>query len=347
MVTYNILANLYADSDDARNLLYPYCPPYVLNIEYRRQLLARELLGYNADLLCLQEVDHKAFDLDLTPALRGDFEGDFAKKGGQVSEGCACFWRRRKFDLLFSERLVLSERLREAPHLSHILERVRANEALSESVLGRTTVLQVAALASKEVLGQVLVVGNTHLYFRPDADHIRLLQAGICAAELAEVARTCLEKTVRNGSLVSYVIFGRHHDVLAFHILIQDVKRCSVMLCGDFNSTPPFGVPEFLQTGHIPDDHLDWRSCPGEEVTGLELRHEFDLASACGTPRYTNFTVGFSDCLDYIFYPKGDLRVRQVVPFPSEEELRANVALPSVVFPSDHIACVADMEFAS
>ncbi len=83
-MTYNILANLYADSDDARNVLFPYCPAYALDIEYRRQLLAKELVGYNADLVCLQEVDKKVFDLDLVPAMMEDFEGDMAKKGGQV-----------------------------------------------------------------------------------------------------------------------------------------------------------------------------------------------------------------------------------------------------------------------
>ena len=35
--------------------------------------------------------------------------------------------------------------------------------------------------------------------------------------------------------------------------------------------------------------------------------------------------------------------VREVIPFPSEEELRAHTAIPNIVFPSDHIACVADL----
>ena len=35
--------------------------------------------------------------------------------------------------------------------------------------------------------------------------------------------------------------------------------------------------------------------------------------------------------------------VKEVIPFPSEEELRAHTAIPNIVFPSDHIACVADL----
>jgi len=45
VVTYNLLADLYTDSDYSRDILYPYCPHYALDIEYRKQLIVKELLG--------------------------------------------------------------------------------------------------------------------------------------------------------------------------------------------------------------------------------------------------------------------------------------------------------------
>lgn len=36
------------------------------------------------------------------------------------------------------------------------------------------------------------------------------------------------------------------------------------------------------------------------------------MGSACGTPQYTNYTVGFADCLDYIFYQDDSFDVEQV-----------------------------------
>jgi 2',5'-phosphodiesterase len=69
------------------------------------------------------------------------------------------------------------------------------------------------------------------------------------------------------------------------------------------------------------------------------------MDSACGTPKYTNFTAAFADCLDYIFYEKDKFSVQQVVPFPSEEELNLHTAIPNVVFPSDHVACIADLRW--
>ena len=37
-VTYNLLADLYADSDHSRNVLHPQCPPYALDVDYRKQV---------------------------------------------------------------------------------------------------------------------------------------------------------------------------------------------------------------------------------------------------------------------------------------------------------------------
>lgn len=71
-----------------------------------------------------------------------------------------------------------------------------------------------------------------------------------------------------------------------------------------------------------------------------------NLSSACGTPKYTNYTGTFSGCLDYIFYQMDHLEVEQVIPMPSEEELSLYTGLPSVVFPSDHISLCVDLKWS-
>lgn len=45
VVTYNVLADLYCDSDYTREVLHPYCPPYALSIDYRKQLYIKEIIG--------------------------------------------------------------------------------------------------------------------------------------------------------------------------------------------------------------------------------------------------------------------------------------------------------------
>lgn len=57
VVSYNILADVYAQTELSKTVLYPYCAPYALELDYRQNLIKKELAGYHADVVCLQEVD--------------------------------------------------------------------------------------------------------------------------------------------------------------------------------------------------------------------------------------------------------------------------------------------------
>jgi 2',5'-phosphodiesterase len=59
VVSYNILADLYADSEVSHKQLYPYCPPYALGIDYRKQLILKELLGESVILPAAQELPYE------------------------------------------------------------------------------------------------------------------------------------------------------------------------------------------------------------------------------------------------------------------------------------------------
>jgi len=318
VMTYNILADLYADSEFAMTELFPQCPRFAMDYRYRVRLILEEIINFHPDILCLQETDRKVFKHDLFPVLdKYGLSGEFAKKGGQVDEGLSIFFRKSKFNLLQSKSMVFSEELNN--RYGHLMKVVSKVPGLKDRLLQRTTAVHMLAIESIDNSGNILIVGNTHLFFKPDADHIRLLQIDMCLTEI-KLFRDEIEKE-------------------------NPGKQVSVLLCGDFNSTPPFGVLQYCREGHISETHRDWSSCPGEEVTGLQLKHSFRLDSAAGTPQYTNYTVGFKDCLDYIFYDKTAFTVDQVIPFPTNEELALNTALPNVSFPSDHISVVADLKW--
>lgn len=51
VLSYNILSDVFATSE-----LYSYCPSWALSWPYRKQNLLREIVGYRADIVCLQEV---------------------------------------------------------------------------------------------------------------------------------------------------------------------------------------------------------------------------------------------------------------------------------------------------
>uniref|UniRef100_A0A8D2PH56 Phosphodiesterase 12 n=1 Tax=Zosterops lateralis melanops TaxID=1220523 RepID=A0A8D2PH56_ZOSLA len=118
-VSYNILADAYAQTEFSRTVLYPYCAPYALEIDYRQNLLKKELAGYSADLICLQEVDKSVFADSLTPALDAfGLEGLFRIKEKQ-HEGLATFYRRNKFRLL-SGNIRLIQIAVAMSHIKHV-----------------------------------------------------------------------------------------------------------------------------------------------------------------------------------------------------------------------------------
>lgn len=54
--------------------------------------------GYNSDIICLQEVDCRLFNNFLQPIMASEGLGSsFYKKGKEVAEGLACFYRKDRF----------------------------------------------------------------------------------------------------------------------------------------------------------------------------------------------------------------------------------------------------------
>ncbi|CAH1249725.1 PDE12 [Branchiostoma lanceolatum] len=325
VVSYNILADVYAKTELSLTVLYPYCPPYALELDYRRQLLLKELVGYNADLLVLQETGKSLYNDALVPALDlSGMEGVFMGKG-QQSEGEAIFYRKDKFRLLSQEDMIIGECLSSHPSCHGLQTWLSHSPAVLNKVTSGSTVLQVVLLESIEDPSRRLCVANTHLYWHPRAPHIRLIQMATCLK--------FLENVVNSNST-------------------QDTS-ISLLLCGDLNSPPTSGLYELLTTRAVPASHTDW--FPVEPQTtddgklelqeGVDLSHPFNLTSACGLPDYTNYVGGFQGTLDYIMIDTCQLAVNQTIPMPTHEEVTTNTALPSIVFPSDHIAIIADVEW--
>ncbi|KTF93506.1 hypothetical protein cypCar_00044616 [Cyprinus carpio] len=314
VVSYNILADVYAQTDLSKTVLYPYCAPYALELDYRQNLLKKELSGYHADLVCLQEVDKGAFVGSLSPALDAfGLEGVFRIKERQ-HEGLATYFRRSKLKLLQQYDIMLSEALMTDPLHRELMEKVSANPSLKEKIGSRSTMLQVTVLQSLCDPSRILCVGNTHLYWHPKGGNVRLVQIAVALKHMKQVVT---EKHPGAGLIFS----------------------------GDFNSTPSSGLFQLMCEGSVSENHDDWASNGPEEQIQVGLMNSFQLASACGVPAFTNYVGGFQGCLDYIFVEPHVLQVEQVIPLPSLQEVTTCVALPSVSHPSDHIALVCDLKW--
>lgn len=75
--------------------------------------------------------------------------------------------------------ILLAKALKKETYLQSIWNAVIDNKPLCERLLDRSTVASATILQSNDNPNDILLVGNTHLYFHPDADHIRLIQGGI------------------------------------------------------------------------------------------------------------------------------------------------------------------------
>ncbi|XP_056130383.1 2',5'-phosphodiesterase 12 [Lampris incognitus] len=315
VVSYNILADIYAQTDLSKTVLYPYCAPYALQLDYRQNLVKKELAGYNADIICLQEVDTGVFVDSLGPALDAfGLDGVFRVKEKQ-HEGLGTFYRRSKLRLLSCHDIILSEALTSDPLHAGLLERVSANPTLKDKVLQRSTALQASVFEDLSEPSRKICVANTHLYWHPKGGNIRLIQMGVALRHLS-------------------------------HVISEVAPGAPLLFSGDFNSTPNSGVFLLAGQGHVPEIHPDWNSNGPEEDCCMELASPFPpLLSACGEPAYTNYVGGFHGCLDYIFLEPGKMEVDQVIPLPSHQEVTTHQALPSVAHPSDHIALVCDLRW--
>ena len=408
VVCWNLLAEPFATSDYAKNVMFAYCPAACLETEYRLQLVAAELQAYAGDVLCLQEVDARAFAQYLQPVLAEQgYRGWYLNKSSSVREGCAFFASPRVrvhgcFEVpigkLLAARSDLAALFAAKPWVRDIL-----TEKLG-------TVAQLALCERLPQQGssqqpRFFLVGNTHLFYHPRAAYVRLLQIDTIARAAQRLSFAAWSHIKAHGGSAE----GFEHAVFPSGCggptPTPTIMPIPLLLCGDFNSTPETAVVEYLERGFIGPAHEVWASLHkfrwGRREEGGALTAEGEtlgaggdaafeeegkedeesckkhwtegmteaelskappvpassgglfptllspcgqLVSSAGYPEFTNYTAGFRDTLDYVFVPPDRVCVALVAPFPEEAVLRQHTALPSAVFPSDHLAVCVDIE---
>ena len=231
----------------------------------------------------------------------------------------------------------------------------------------------IGLLQSMQCPDRYLMVANTHLYYHPKGDHIRLVQTAIMLNYLkarldsysSSLGSSAQIATVIGGDFNScpcsaalqYLVTGavgrEHKDWMVFKSI--DIPRCPCYY--KHNAQWAEGKGEATSSGEpIFPPHIQYQLDQGEigkeplfyessDFKGFDLKHDFHLCNVTGTENLTNYTAGFKGVLDYIFIDSDKLAVERVIPLPSLEEISENVALPSVYFPSDHLALVADLKW--
>ena len=165
-----------------------------------------------------------------------------------------------------------------------------------------------------------MCVLNTHLYYKPYAAQIRLIQIA---------------------AIMNYVgvVLESFNEEITFIAL------------GDFNTLKGEPVLDYLEGVEITNKHKVWdideKFDPNAEIKRLNisLKNPIAVKNITGFPEFTNFVPYFQNTLDYVFAEDNKLEIIRSLPLPERVEIESYTALPSIVAPSDHLALVVDMKW--
>jgi mRNA deadenylase 3'-5' endonuclease subunit Ccr4 len=340
IVSFNMLAQ-----GAIRREIFHYCSSFCLKWKYRRAKLLEELSllvgakgdadGRPADILCLQEVDDQFYQSFWAPKLQEmGFKGEMLPKGypdhNKGAHGCAIFWRDDRFEVLGYDRVDFRTIAEGTVGVEH--------EELSRAGVGQLLLLRVrGGDPSKGV-----AISNTHLYWNPRYEYVRVRQAFLMVERMCELLRT------HNDVCFAPFFCGDHNatpDTFCYDLLTrritsgEDDPRWHRLLLPAEHFEPGSNdlntVVQESNDGTLVEKPLnrpietegdrkrvnDAQQLVGRATKELPLlRNPYDGYAALtgqrthepsGVPPHTTVGVAWSGTLDYLFYPKS-----QVCPSP-------------------------------
>ncbi|MBA0824065.1 hypothetical protein Goarm_020750 [Gossypium armourianum] len=339
VLSYNILSDSYASSE-----LYSYCPSWALSWPYRRQNLLREIVGYRADIVCLQEVQCDHFDEFFAPELdKHGYQALYKRKTNEVYsgnihtiDGCATFFRRDRFSHVKKYEVEFNKAAQSLTEVA--VQTTQKKVALNRLVKDNVALIVVLEAkftnqgADNPGKRQLLCVANTHVNVQQELKDVKIWQVHTLLKGLEKIAASA------------------------------DIP---MLVCGDFNSVPGSAPHSLLAMGKVDPLHPDLLVDPLAILRPhSKLTHQLPLVSAYSAllrgiglgleqqrrrmdpatnePLFTNCTRDFIGTLDYIFYTADSLTVESLLELLDEDSLRKDTALPSPEWSSDHIALLAE-----
>ncbi|PRQ21418.1 putative poly(A)-specific ribonuclease [Rosa chinensis] len=331
VLSYNVLGNLYTDP-----YRYSYCPEWARSWEYRQQNLLNEIIEYDADILCLQEVQSNHLEYFFEPELAKcgysviykKRRGSFFVRDGSCMDGCATFYRRDVFKEIVKYEHAFDSSVMRVIEALQPLEPQQRNRACIR--LQKDNVALVVILEKLESEGTCdgiqprICVANTHISANPQFPDVKLFQVVDLITGLDKIAK----------------------------------MKIPLLVCGDFNSLPLSEPHKFITAGRV--DNLPNDTDPFGICQHLKLHHSLPLKSAYASfynsdgieeeqrrkfnsesrePLFTHFTPSFTGTLDYLFYTEDSLTLDGVLELLDRDNL--GVGIPSLFWSSDHIALIA------
>lgn len=318
LLSYNTLCQHYATPK-----MYRYTPSWALSWEYRRKKLKEQILKFNVDIICLQEVEAKTFEDFWQPLLdKHGYTGIFYSKtraktmqtkDSKKVDGCCIFFKTSKFKLTHKDVMDFS-----GAWMKH--KKFQRTEDYLNRAMNKDNVAIYLKLQHIQS-GESVWVVTTHLHWDPKFNDVKTFQVGVLLDHL--------------------------ESLLKEHNPKQDVKKSHVLICGDLNSYLNSAVYELLSTGHV-QHHFDGKDRDFGYMSEKNFSHNLALQSSyncIGELPFTNFTPSFTDVIDYIWFSSQSLRVRGLLGEVDQDYISNFIGFPNDKFPSDHIPLLGRYEF--
>lgn len=325
LLTYNVLAQ-----DHIHRSWYPYCAKETLRWPHRRARLTDELTAYDADIVCFQEMDR--FHDHFQPLLfQLGYDVRYYLRNGPRSDVNAVGWKRDKFREVASRQISF---------------------ALTTMMQGSVpNVAQLVALQARADPTVRLIVATTHLYWRADCDHIRLIQMHALFKEL-HAFRESLQTDDEDGRVVEYLPivagdFNSDHESMAIQAVLHSAGATGLLEPETFRELAQrVSMSETMLRELLADFAMTWprlADAYAHYAMAVPGPNGYDLP-------YTSFCL-YKGVLDFILYGQCQGRrmreERRLCPtalrmMPDRSILESEVALPNHIYASDHLALMAE-----
>ncbi|KNA23711.1 hypothetical protein SOVF_022520 isoform A [Spinacia oleracea] len=324
VISYNILAQVFVKSS-----YFPHSPKPCLRWKARSQAVSTVLGSFGADFLCIQELDeYDSFYRDNMKQL--GYSSIYIQRSGKKRDGCGIFYKQASAELVLQENIEYNDLVKtiDGETNSSVTDSAvsvdgeETEEKGTENDRGdpndprvrlkRDCVGIMAAFRLKNPSQHLIIIANTHIYWDPKWADVKLAQAKYLLARLDQFK-----------TLVS-----------------ENFERIpSVIVTGDFNSTPGDQVYNYLISGNSASESTV--ECPDE----LPIPLSSVYACTRGEPAFTNCTPGFTGTLDYIlFSPSGCIQPVSYLELPDEDSPSVAGGLPNYQHPSDHLPIGAEFQ---
>ncbi|KAG7394236.1 RNA exonuclease ngl2 [Phytophthora boehmeriae] len=343
VMSFNVLADYLVINDSK---VEPAKRHQKYKWEYRRDGLVREILAYEPDIVCLQEVDH--FEDFFEPKLqKAGFVGVYKRRTGETThDGCAIFIKKSKCRIVSSHPIEYF--VEDDPVLN------RHNIALAAVV---ETIERNSGSTPKR-----FVVANTHLLFNPGRGEIKIAQLDMLLNFLTTLRQQHNPmlpvllggdfNLTPNSAIYHYLSTGelnasglRRHDISG-----QNMTKAArkAYLRDENDRSRHYGNGTALGKFNSHRADRGFR----DFWPGTVYSHDFDFSSAyaqspdkrcTGEPKFTIFHTTTKAAVDYIWFTRSSLHCHGVLELIPAGLLFVNGGeLPTMDHPSDHISLVAD-----